>query len=190
LKTRFDHEEIKRLIQQDLPQAHIAVRVGCSRERIRQLEEKYFGTTGHDRQTARRIERLATPPDNPFTRAALARGLKVESFVSQWSNKKKRLVFINGHLCCIYKMTPRKIGNHVYLVIRAPQVECDFCIGVNPKGFLIMPHALMPLQTVCSLEPKNRMNRPVSYSKRHDYLNYLNAWDQLKKGKHENLKAS
>lgn len=190
MKPRFDHEEIKRLIQLDLPQAHIADRVGCTRERVRQLETKYFGTTGHDRQTARRIERLAAPPDHPFVKAAIARGFKVESLVSDCFRKSTRKVYVNGYLCYIFKMSPHKIGNHVYFVIRAPQVECDFCIGVNPKGFLIMPHALMPLQTVCSLEPKNRMNRPGSYSTRHDYLNYLNAWDQLEKGKHENLKAS
>jgi len=190
METKFNHEKIKQLIEKGLPQAHIARIVGCSRERIRQLELQYFGTTGCDRRAERNYRKLASLPDNSFVDECIARGFYVESFITDCMRKSARRVIVNGHVCNLYKMTPHMINGCQYYIVRRGREDVDFNIGTNPKGFLIMPAPVsLVLDTTISLEPRNHKH-PGAHSKRHDYINYLNAWDQLKERKHENLKAS
>jgi hypothetical protein len=195
-KPQFDHEKIKQLLTEGYRPIDVAQIVGCSRERVRQLDWKYFGMTGRERmliasttQFNVRYKNASEPPEHPFVLEALKRGLKVEGVVTAAIKTSVKRVLVNGYRCSLHKAIRRPAGNHVYWQIRRVyQTVADFYIWQGPTGFLILPHDEQPNDaTMLTFRPRMRAG---AYSKRHDYLNYLNAWNQLERKPNENLKAS
>jgi hypothetical protein len=178
---QFDHERIKGLLESGVKPIEVARIVGCTRERVRQLDFKYFGMTGRERSHKRRIEQSTIPPIHPFIAAARERGYSIEGIPLTNLRPSKARVLINGFRCGLFSSSQRRLGGNVYWTIRRSTSEAamDFCIWSTPVGFLIIPKNKQPKDSTCIALRDRR--KPGAYSKRHDYIDYLNAWEQLER---------
>lgn len=165
------------LTENQLTRREIATRLGCSAERVRQLENKLLGRTGRQAQCERRepeARRLqAIFGKNVFVNAAKQRGLQVEPFMYGTLYCCKSKLYVNGKLCLLrraYKNTGYKAR---YLTIRKPSQTAAICVlELGRKEFLIIPMAEMPKSTtMCSLVPSKR-----TYASSHNWRKYLNNW--------------
>lgn len=177
---QFDHERIKSLLDDGVKPTEVARIMGCSRERIRQLDFKYFGLTGRERCKMRRVEESKIPPSHPFVTLAQERGYKVEAVALGNLRPSKCRILINGFRCGLFTSSRRVLGKNTYWTIRrSPASAVDFYIWSTPVGFLIIPKNKQPKDSTCIALRDRR--KPGAYSKRHDYINYLNAWEQLER---------
>jgi hypothetical protein len=184
---RSDHEKVKELLDQNWRHIDIAKEVKLSRERIRQLDLRYNGRTGRERQIERRLTRAHNAPENAFTVAARERGLDVQGVPLSHMQPSSSLVRVNGYLCSLHRCIRRPLSHGIYWLVRRTQRRADFYIWECPKGFIILPPDAQPrTDTMITIEPRKR---PGAYVKRHDYISHLNRWEHLEE-KHENLKAS
>jgi hypothetical protein len=176
----------------------IANRVGgITRERMRQIARDYFGVTGRIRQSVcaliQREEKMKVLMDAltsfPIGQVmAKLNELQIpfEAMPSKRGIELRRLL-INGKMCKILKCGPRTTAGYRsrYRCIRRPQSRdpYDFCIYVDSKhGFLVMPKDKLPKNsTSFILDPPIGYNNMLgTYSTRHDFIDYLEAWDQLR----------
>ncbi len=179
---RFDHERIGELLTQGIRPIDVAKIVGCSREYVRQLDLQYFGLTGRERNKVRRVANSKIPPVHPFVIAAKEHGYEVKAITKNLRASTFRVI-VNGFNCGLFQASKRAIGFREYWVIRHSAWNLDFYIWSTPAGFIILPKGKQPSgATSIAIYQKNK---PGAYSRRHDYISYLNAWDQLeqKKGK-------
>ena len=168
---------LRLLTENELTLYEIGKRVGCSGERVRQLEERLLGRTGRQAQLERRkrAEQRAQAnfERNEFIKAAKQRGLFVEPVKHGPLDWCKSKFYVNGNLCLLrraYKNVGRKPH---YLAIRRPWQKAAICvIELERKRFLIIPMEEMPKsKTMCSLDSSKR-----AYASRHDWRKYLNNW--------------
>jgi hypothetical protein len=178
---QFDHERIKELLEGGVKPIEVAKIVGCTRERVRQLDLKYFGLTGRKRAFNVRVKNSTVPPIHPFITAARERGCSVEGIPITNLRPSKARVLINGFSCGLFTSSQRRLGKNVYWTIRrsTASAKMDFCIWNTPIGFLIIPESKQPIHSTCIALRDRR--KPGAYTKPHDYINYLNAWEQLER---------
>jgi transcriptional regulator with XRE-family HTH domain len=173
----------------------IGNRVGITRERVRQIAKDYFGVTGRIRQGVCRLtrrdeklkiqkDRLADFPIGQVMAKLNELQIPFETVLSKNGIEHGRLL-VNGKICKILKCGPRTTYRHRarYRNIRPPKSHrLDFCIYVDPKhGFLVMPKDKLPKHaTAFILDAPLGENRLGAYSLRHDFIDYLDAWDQLR----------
>lgn len=175
---RVDHEKIKELLEEGLRPSDVARIIGCSRERIRQLDLKYFGMTGRERSKARRIDNSRMLPVHPFVAVAMQRGYNVEPITENLRASTFRIL-VNGFRCGLFSSSKRIIGGNSYWTIKRSPWNLDFYVWSTSVGFIILPKNKQPADaTTISLHEKSKVG---AYSMRHDYIDYLNAWEQLEK---------
>lgn len=182
MTSTIDHAQVQTLLKQNVPYATIAKTFSCSRERIRQLDRKYFQRTGRERQEERRLASLPPYPNTPFTRAAAKRGFDIVPVFLSPYKMASRAVIINGYLCRTRRTAnvTGKTGKR-YVVLYRVQAEADFIAHQVADGFMIIPASKQPAkQTSFSLTPP-RTNRGGARSYRHDYRDYHNAWHLLER---------
>jgi hypothetical protein len=161
--------------------SQIARIMGCSRERIRQLDKLYFGLTGRERNKARRIDNSKVPPNHLFVTVAKERGYHVEALPLTNLRASKKIVLVNGFRCGLFSSSSRILGRNTYWTLRrsTDKAEIDFYVWSTPMGFIIIPNGKQPKDSTCIA--LNQKRKPGAYSHRHDYVNYLNKWDQLER---------
>lgn len=197
------YQEALKLIEEgELAPIEIARRTGYTRERIRQLELKYFNRTGRERavirrqpewelrQAAAKARMLAVP----FCQAAMAQGFEVELEPIPYQAGKflyyRRYFRVNGKLCWVGAGTRRKLAPSLHLkstegyaVFRPPQncrADTRFLIyDCQHLGlWLIVPKERAPKsQNMVRLVGEHKI--PGAYTKRHDWKSYVNAWHLL-----------
>lgn len=174
--TRVDKNRLLALLQEDcLNHTDIARRLGVSKERIRQLANQLINQTGRERQQVcgfNKCEALISAI--PFVAEARSRGLEAGPYRMQ-----KRLFVVNGYVCAIFLGRWRGYKKR-YLSVHAPDCDADFAIYTVPgqSRFVIIPQAEWPTRrTAFSLEP---LAKQPSYSGRHNWRSYVDAWHLLK----------
>src|ERR1035437_5185099 len=90
------------LTENELTHREIAKRVGCSAERVRQLELKLLNRTGRQAQRERRERKLQENFDrNEFVKAAKRRGFIVEPSKGARRGWNKRELYVNQRFCLL-----------------------------------------------------------------------------------------
>jgi hypothetical protein len=171
------------LTENELTLREIGKRLGCSGERVRQLEKKLLGRTARDAQRERRNRKLQADFDkNPFVQAARRRGFEVEPSKSERrSGLHKRKLHVNGKLCLLRRLTGNAGYRGLYVRLRKPWEKAEICVLEVVKGdFLIIPIKRIPSSpTMFSLYD------PVSskkiYALRRPWRKYLNNWSAFGK---------
>jgi hypothetical protein len=164
------------LTENELNHREIAECVGCTAERVRQLELKLLGRTGHDAQRERRERKLqANFERNEFVKAAKRRGLIVEPSerVRGWH---ERQLYINGKLCLLRRAYENVGYEGWYTAIRNPWQRAEICVMELGQGrFLIIPMKKMPRsRTMFSLDDADSSKRVCKWP--HYWRKYLNNW--------------
>jgi sigma-70-like protein len=129
------------LTENELNHREIAERVGCSAERVRQLELKLLHRTGHEAQRERRERKLHASFDrNEFVKAAKRRGFIVEPSKGATRGWHKRQLYINGKLCLLRRAYENVGHKGWYTAIRNPWQRAEICVMKLGQGrFLIIP---------------------------------------------------
>lgn len=178
---RIDRKECLRLIAAgEMNFTQIALKVGCSRERVRQIAERDLGLFGIQENERRKGERFSKMlPSHPFVAEAQKRGLIVE-IVMGCRKPLLRVVMVNGIRTCLLKVWQAPYIGHNYVIFKPPDTECDAGVWtVRSIGFLILPKEKFPSDmTTFAIEV--RYPNMGAITKRHDYRDYLNAWDVFK----------
>ena len=174
------------LTENELTLREIGERLGCSGERVRQLEKKLLGRTARDAQLERGNRKLQAVFDkNPFVHAAKRRGFDVEPSEHERRSKwYKRKLYVNGKLCLLLRSYGNAGYRGLYVRLRKPAREkAEICvIEVVTGDFLMIPMKKMPRSpTMFSLYD------PVSSKKiyvlRRPWRKYLNNWSAFGKNK-------
>lgn len=177
---------ILELLETDITHSQIAERLEISRERVRQIVERLELPSGRDRAIATSFNRAVhdwtlDPLIQKLTLAIKPYGLLVSpvptaNILSLGHNK--RLVIINGWVCRLLRATWRSDLRHV--CIRSPYpIQGDFVLyylAAKDMWFVVPVQYLPSISTGFSLDPK----LPGGKNRRHDWLDYENAWDLLK----------
>jgi hypothetical protein len=155
----------------------IADRVGCSGERVRQLERELLGRTGRQAQRERReseprARRLQANFDrNGFVKAAKQQGLNVAPAKRGPLDWFKRKLYVNGKLCLLRRADKNVGYKGRYVAIRKPLQKRDICVvEVEKAAFLVIPMEEMAKSATmfCLYDPVNPL--------RHQWWKYLNNW--------------
>ena len=174
------------LKENELTLREIGERLGCSGERVRQLEKKLLGRIGRESQRERGNRKLKVVFDkNPFVHGAKRRGFDVEPSKHERRPKwHKRKLYVNGKLCLLLRSTGNVGYRGLYVRLRKPEREkARICvIEVVTGDFLMIPMKKMPSSpTMFSLYD------PVSSKKiyvlRRPWRKYLNNWSVFGKNK-------
>ena len=163
------------LTENNLNHREIAKRLGCSAERVRQLELELLGRTGHEAQRERRERKLQEIFDrNEFVKAAKRRGFNVEpkSGLHGWH---KRKLYVNGTLCLLRRAEENVGHKGWYTAIRKPWQRAEICVmEVRQGSFLIIPMEKMPSRTTVSLDDSDSQKRIGKWQ--YHWRKYLNNW--------------
>jgi hypothetical protein len=166
------------LTENELTLREIAKRLGCSAERVRQLQKKLAGRTGNEARRERKDRRLQASFDRiPFVQAAKRRGLNVEPSkqTSDYYVWHKSKLYVNGKLCLLRRGTGNDGHRGLYKRLRKPGVKAKICVMDLANGdFLIIPMNKMPTRTMFRLsdpKPSERACGPRS-----PWRKYLNNW--------------
>jgi hypothetical protein len=184
---KVNRERVIALLQEKcISMSEIAYRVGCSRERIRQLALKYLGITGRERNWScplNRSNRVPELPDHNFVHDCLDLGFDVQPILNDRGSSNKQMVLVNGKSCLLRKASTRFAGIHssctvVFHISRSGSGDYDVCVYELDDGrWLIVPQDRIPFRsTDFSVFPRARV---AAYSKRHDWITYINAWQFL-----------
>lgn len=178
------------LKENELTLREMGERLGCSGERVRQLEKKLLGRTAREAQRERGNRKLHAVFDkNPFVHVAKRRGFDVEPLKRERPPKRppkwhKRKLYVNGKLCLLLRSTGNVGYRGLYVRLRKPEREkARICvIEVVTGDFLMIPMKKMPSSpTMFSLYD------PVSSKKiyvlRRPWRKYLNNWSAFGKNK-------
>lgn len=171
------------LRENELTLREIGERLGCSGERVRQLEKKLLGRTAREARRERGNRKVQAVFDkHPFVYAAKRRGFDVEPLKRERGPKRppkwhKRKLYVNGKLCLLLRSTGNVGYRGLYVRLRKPEREkARICvIEVLTGDFLMIPMNKMPSSpTMFSLYD------PVSSKKiyvlRRPWRRYLNNW--------------
>jgi len=161
------------LTENELTHREIAKRVGCSAERVRQLELKLLRRTGHQAQRERRDRKLQESFErNEFVKAAKRRGFNVEPSKRATRDWYKREFYVNGKLCLLRRAYENVGHKGWYTAIRKPLQRAEICVMELRQGrFLIIPMKKMPRSTTMfSLDDADSSKRVCKWRK------YLNNW--------------
>jgi len=169
------------LTENELTHRQIANRVGCTPERVRQLEIELLHRTGREAQRERRERKLKEIFDgNEFVKAARRKGFKVEPKGAKrdWF---KREIYVNGKLCLLRRADENKGNKGWYTAIRKPSQKAEICVMELSRGrFLIVPMEKMPgSRTMFSLENPETLKRTGKWQ--YPWRKYLNNWAALPK---------
>ncbi len=163
--------------ENELNRREIAELVGCSAERVRQLELKFLRRTGHEAQRERRERRLqASFERNEFVKAAKRRGFIVEPSKRATRGWYKRELYLNGKLCLLRRAYENVGRKGWYTAIRNPRQRAEICVMELGQGrFLIIPMKKMPRsRTMFSLDDADSSKRVCKWP--HYWRQYLNNW--------------
>jgi len=90
------------LTENNLNHREIADRLGCTAERVRQVELELLGRTGHEAQRERRERRLREKFESKgFVKAARRKGLNIEPVISRSGEWYETELYVNGRLCLL-----------------------------------------------------------------------------------------
>jgi biotin operon repressor len=168
--------------------AEIGDRFGITRERVRQIAQQLGKASGRQRQEQRTLhQRISAWQEQEVYRELIAKGKELGYTVAPsrrdtregWRIEKE-IVLINGWRAHIVYMRTR--GR--YLIFKRSVVRADFQVCISPIGFFIFPSKVwktFPKGTSFSPNPSTSGRRGFTYSHRHDYLNYLEAWKLLRR---------
>lgn len=168
------------LTENELTLREIGERLGCSSERVRQLEKKLIGRTGNEARRERKDRRLQASFDRiAFVKAAKRRGLKVEPSKrlpdDVWHKSK---LYVNGKLCLLRRATENEGRMGLYTRLRKPRERAKICVMEVANGnFLIIPMSKMPPRTMFRLYETISTRRNV----RSPWRKYLNNWSAFTK---------
>jgi transcriptional regulator with XRE-family HTH domain len=166
------------LTENELTRCEIAKRLGCSAERVRQLEKKLVGRTGNEARRERKNRALQAGFDQiPFVRAAKRWGLDVEPSkgASDYRVWHKSKLYINGKLCLLRRGTGNDGRRGLYKRLRKPGERAKICImDVADGDFLIIPMNKMPTRTMFRLSDPKPSTRTGGV--RSPWRKYLNNW--------------
>ena len=172
------------LTENELTRREIAKQVGCSAERVRQLELKLLGRTGNEASRERRERKLKESFErNDFVKAAKRQGLAVEPSKRAPLDWYKREFYVNGKFCLVRRAYANLGYKGWYTVIRKPWQRAQVCVMELGKGrFLIVPMKEMPKSaTSFNLHYGDSSKREYKFSKRaykqkHSWRKYINNW--------------
>jgi len=165
------------LTKNELTHHEIAKRVGCSAERVRQLELELLHRTGHQAQRERRERKLQESLDrNKFVKAAKRRGFTVQPSKSATHDWYKRELYVNGKFCLLRRADENVGHEGRYTAIRKPWQRAEICVMELRRGrFLIIPMKNMPRsRTMFSLYDPDSPKRVGKW--RYIWRKYLNNW--------------
>jgi hypothetical protein len=184
----LQHRRIKALLSKNwISYSEIGAGLGITRERVRQIAEKIGSPSGHQRQEQYMAERRASAwRERKGHREVIAKCEELGYTVtpskrvtgSNWY-LEANIAVINGKRVRILFI--RHAYSH-YLKLRRPATHADFYVAISPIGFFIFPSKVwgtFPAVTTFSPDPCAN-GRGATHSRRHDYLNYLEAWELLK----------
>ena len=172
------------LTENELNHREIAELVGCSAERVRQLELELLGRTGHQAQQERRERRLRQAFESKgFVKTARRKGLKVEPVKGgrrQWHQME---VYVNGKLCLLRRAYENQGYKRWYVEIRKPSAShhrrSEICVLEMKNGeFLIIPMKEMPTSPTMF-----RASLKGVYSLKPSWRKDLNNWTPLDLGR-------
>jgi hypothetical protein len=179
---RIDRERLVTFLKENkLTRSEIAERLGCSRERVRQLELDLLGRTGSEAKRERRYKRISEMAGTmlqtfrkiEFVRIATRRGFKVEPVYQSNGLPKFSKCVVNGKLTLLRRIATK--GPRRVIHLRRPRVDNDVCVFTTPFGLLIFPKDKLPKkETMIVVKPKIH-HGPKGC--RHDYMDHLNRWD-------------
>lgn len=167
--------------------SEIGRRLGVSRERVRQIADRFCPETGRQRQYTCAIN---NPPKLPSNCLALRaekvcreKGLPFQ-FVNRTNGIRQRLstnaAIIANEKCLLRRSAERENGN---IVVRRPALgpeDAAFLLSYMPDGrWLIIPKDKWPRTGSTEFRPGD-LQRPGGKSKRHDWPGYIDAWHLLK----------
>ena len=165
------------LTENELTHREIAKRVGCSAERVRQLELKLLNRTGREAQRERRERKLRENFDrNEFVKAARRRGFIVEPKRARRAWNKREL-YVNGKFCLLRRAYENVGHKSWYTGIRKPQQSGEICVMELGRGkFLIIPMKKMPRsRTMFSLDDDEDSSKRLCKWP-HYWRGYVNNW--------------
>jgi hypothetical protein len=167
---------LRLLTENELNHREIANRLGCSAERVRQLELELLGRTGHEAQQERRERRLRKKFENKgFVRAARRKGLNIEPAISGSGQWYETELYVNGGLCLLRRAYENVGYRGWYVSIRKPRKarqRAETCILELGNGkFLIIPMKKMPRSPTMF-----RASLKGVYTLRPSWRKYLNNW--------------
>jgi hypothetical protein len=164
------------LAENELTRREIAKRVGCSAERVRQLELKLLHRTGHEAKRERRERKLQESFErNEFVKAAKRRGFNVEPSRRAPLDWYKREFYVNGKFCLLRRAYDNAGYKGWYTAIRKPRQRAEICVmELGKRRFLIIPMKKMPRSsTMFRLDDAD--SKSVYVLRRH-WREYLNNW--------------
>lgn len=175
------------LTENELTRREIARRVGCSAERVRQLELKLLQRSGHQAQRERRLRKLSESFErDEFVKAAKQRGFNIQPSMRTPFEWYKRELYVNGKFCLLRRADNDVGRKGLYTAIRRPWQTAEICIMELGRGrFLIIPMKKMPKsKTMFSLDDPDSSKR-VQKLKR-CWRKYLNNWAAFSQEKDSN----
>jgi hypothetical protein len=190
-----DRKLLLRLFKEnELTLREIGERLGCSGERVRQLQKKLLGRTAQEARGERSNRKLQSVFDkNPFVHGAKRHGFDVEPLKRERRRRPpkwhKRKLYVNGKLCLLLRSTGNVGYRGLYVRLRKPETEkARICvIEVLTGDFLMIPMEKMPSSpTMFSLY--NPVSSKKIYVLRHPWRKYLNNWSVF--GKKQTLSHS
>jgi hypothetical protein len=177
------------LLETDITHTQIAGLLGITRERVRQISKRLELPSGRDRAITTSLNRAVhdwtlDPLIQKLSAAIKPFGLVVSPVPTANTlslRHKKRLVIINGWVCQLLRAAWRSNLRHV--CIRSPYpIQGDFALyylTAKDMWFVVPVQYLPSNSTEFSLDPQ----LPGGNNRRHDWLDYENAWDSLKQPK-------
>ena len=173
-----DQNLLLRLVtKNELNHREIANRLGCSAERVRQLELELLGRTGHQAQRERRERKLQKSFDrNEFVKVAKRRGFNVEPSKRATRYWNRRELYVNGKFCVLRRADENVGDKGRYTAIRKPWQRAEICVLELRQGrFLIIPMKKMPRsRTMFSLDDSDSPKRARKWQ--YYWRKYLNNW--------------
>lgn len=168
--------------------SEVGRRVGVSRERVRQIADRFCQETGRQRQHVCAINqgRNKLPADCLAVRAeevCREKGLPFQfaNYAVNGSRLPSKITAIIGNeKCLLRRSSERKNGN---IVVRKPlsnDKDATFMLSPLRDGrWLIVPRSKWPHRST-EFKP-GVLLRPGGKSNRHDWPAYIDAWHLLKK---------
>jgi hypothetical protein len=191
------HRRIKALLSKnEISYAEIGARLGLTRERVRQIAEKAGMPSRRQRQKQCVVDRRTSAwRERKGYREIIAKCSELGYTVmpsrrvngTDWYLEANIFV-INGRRVRIVYTSWTRPG---YLRLQRVEAHADFYLSISPIGFFIFPSRVwrtFPAKTAFSKDPSTSDGGAVR-SRRHDYLDYLEAW-KLLKGKAKSVKSS
>jgi hypothetical protein len=183
------HRRIRALLSDhSITFAEIAARFGITRERVRQMARQLGIASGRERRGQHTLDqRMSAWEKQNGYRELIAKGKELGYAVTpirrntSWGWQfEQGVVAINGWRAQIVYIWPW--GR--YLAMTRSVHRADFFVGISPIGFFVFPSKIFrtfPKRTAFSPTPCPTTQKGATGFFRHDYLNYLEAWESLRR---------